>query len=186
MQRIASPESISIHAPRTGSDHLHSLNRRRPAISIHAPRTGSDGNGRRTLFRVSISIHAPRTGSDEGAKVEKRSDGYFNPRSPHGERRIRPPPPTCKKTISIHAPRTGSDKIVFDAATQRTHFNPRSPHGERHRQHHKTFLSGDFNPRSPHGERRTAIIWENIAFAISIHAPRTGSDIATFFRVESQ
>ena len=88
--------------------------------------------------------------------------------------------------ISIHAPRTGSDKIVFDAATQRTHFNPRSPHGERHRQHHKTFLSGDFNPRSPHGERRTAIIWENIAFAISIHAPRTGSDIATFFRVESQ
>ena len=33
-----------------------------------------------------------------------------------------------------------------------------------------------FNPRSPHGERRMPIIWENIALAISIHAPRTGSD----------
>ncbi len=57
------------------------------AISIHAPRTGSDDF--LVIFRVAccISIHAPRTGSDA---VEQRTNlgaGYFNPRSPHGERR---------------------------------------------------------------------------------------------------
>ena len=56
------------------------------AISIHAPRTGSDDF--LVIFRVAccISIHAPRTGSDA---VEQRTNlgaGYFNPRSPHGER----------------------------------------------------------------------------------------------------
>ena len=57
------------------------------AISIHAPRTGSDDF--LVIFRVAccISIHAPRMGSDA---VEQRTNlgaGYFNPRSPHGERR---------------------------------------------------------------------------------------------------
>ena len=34
----------------------------------------------------------------------------------------------------------------------------------------------DFNPRSPHGERRTWITSTISHMAISIHAPRTGSD----------
>ena len=33
---------ISIHAPRTGSDHLRVAGYKRIVISIHAPRTGSD------------------------------------------------------------------------------------------------------------------------------------------------
>ena len=56
------------------------------AISTHAPRTGSDG----VLVQVEINIR------------------HFNPRSPHGERRVNPR--SCK---------------------YRPHFNPRSPHGER-------------------------------------------------------
>ena len=39
---------------------------------------------RRTLR---ISIHAPRTGSDLRRGLPERRAGYFNPRSPHGERR---------------------------------------------------------------------------------------------------
>ena len=38
-------------------------------------------------------------------------------------------------------------------------------------------VEGDFNPRSPHGERQTPsalLVWYKL---ISIHAPRTGSDI---------
>ena len=35
-----------------------------------------------------ISIHAPRTGSDQGNRRRGRRLIYFNPRSPHGERRI--------------------------------------------------------------------------------------------------
>ena len=80
--------TISIHAPRTGSDggwkklygkeaEFQSTLPARGAttrrlfpiifdgISIHAPRTGSDGQQQyqyeKTIF---ISIHAPRTGSD--------------------------------------------------------------------------------------------------------------------------
>ena len=34
-----------------------------------------------------ISIHAPRTGSDRRAHARNRRTPYFNPRSPHGERR---------------------------------------------------------------------------------------------------
>ena len=79
--------SISIHAPRTGSDNatirvplpVNYFNPRSPHgerrnvavkplpfyhISIHAPRTGSDQLLRVYQTAERISIHAPRTGSD--------------------------------------------------------------------------------------------------------------------------
>ena len=100
----------------------------------------------------------------------------FNPRSPHGER-----PLQCFRL------------------GQGRHFNPRSPHGERldptklERTSEKfqstlpargaTLIRWvccrgffHFNPRSPHGERRRCFSSTCIAIAISIHAPRTGSD----------
>ena len=57
--------TISIHAPRTGSDTRLPTVTVPTTISIHAPRTGSDSIG--LYYNVSldpISIHAPRTGSD--------------------------------------------------------------------------------------------------------------------------
>ena len=103
---------ISIHAPRTGSDidASHS-SMRRFSISIHAPRTGSDvvvliDNG---LSVKGISIHAPRTGSDTAPPEERALDFNFNPRSPHGERRLEEELDNIGIGISIHAPRTGSD-----------------------------------------------------------------------------
>ena len=148
--------AISIHAPRTGSDlrrnFLHRLVQR---ISIHAPRTGSDPSpSGRLSRRMSISIHAPRTGSDlvacytdierelfqstlpaRGATYQRpsslRTSGYFNPRSPHGERRTSGRHPCGHPAISIHAPRTGSDERPQPADAHGSHFNPRSPHGER-------------------------------------------------------
>ena len=79
--------TISIHAPRTGSDItvqayslietgfqstlpargatcLQSAIERDVSISIHAPRTGSDSEAYDAYEAVMISIHAPRTGSD--------------------------------------------------------------------------------------------------------------------------
>ena len=79
---------------------------------------------------------------------------YFNPRSPHGERRAQLPLRPARTPISIHAPRTGSDD-----ERRRTALQP--PH---------------FNPRSPHGERLCACSWRLLGVLISIHAPRTGSD----------
>ena len=79
--------------------------------------------------------------------------GYFNPRSPHGERPVgesvtftvtqfQSTLPARGAThaqkavvltlpISIHAPRTGSDTVLAPSRTQSNDFNPRSPHGER-------------------------------------------------------
>ena len=100
------------------------------AISIHAPRTGSDPSRQWSLARPDISIHAPRTGSDGSAGAYGADAADFNPRSPHGERRLLSYthrkvtfqstlpargatrctfPESRSPGISIHAPRTGSD-----------------------------------------------------------------------------
>ena len=57
--------SISIHAPRMGSDQAH---------TAHPPHP------------TRISIHAPRMGSDRRPQYTKHCHSYFNPRSPDGER----------------------------------------------------------------------------------------------------
>ena len=82
--------SISIHAPRTGSDADPRLKGHALDISIHAPRTGSDCVILSARGRASISIHAPRTGSDDYVCII----------------------PNCPIIISIHAPRTGSDTRI--------------------------------------------------------------------------
>ena len=83
---------------------------------------------------------------------------YFNPRSPHGER------PPAK----------------FPASTCTEDFNPRSPHGERPVAVWTIEPQDEhFNPRSPHGERPRCLLHGHRARAISIHAPRTGSDAGT-------
>ena len=130
--------SISIHAPRTGSDipprfpSASSPRNFNPRSPHGERRTQTNDNGiRRNLFQSTlpargatagrlraarltvISIHAPRTGSDKGGAVESGFCPHFNPRSPHGERRR-------------FSPRT----------KQHSHFNPRSPHGERRRRSH--------------------------------------------------
>ena len=56
-------------------------------ISIHAPRTGSDEPVPVPEKVAGISIHAPRTGSDAPSASIFSAIAYFNPRSPHGERR---------------------------------------------------------------------------------------------------
>ena len=101
-------------------------------ISIHAPRVGSDGERHRrcrfcrhfnprspcgerphlhqsTQQSCQISIHAPRVGSDFRPELVWVYGNDFNPRSPCGERQALPHLPS----LAIN-------------------FNPRSPCGERH------------------------------------------------------
>ena len=60
------------------------------AISIHAPRAGSDQHPNQTTCCIRyISIHAPRAGSDSAHRRQEQEPGYFNPRSPCGERQQR-------------------------------------------------------------------------------------------------
>ena len=150
-------------------------------ISIHAPRMGSDVGNAEEVSDFSISIHAPRMGSDTASICAMCWTTYFNPRSPHGER-----------------PLGGNSESHVGQ-----YFNPRSPHGERReRTVWKHPSVRYFNPRSPHGERPRAQRWNRLveifqstlpawgatrmtssrsdgASAISIHAPRMGSDHAS-------
>ena len=148
----------------------------------------------------------PARGATKKRAVLQGKRCHFNPRSPHGER-----PPQARRrgrhdTISIHAPRTGSDarKELFEQhmmisihaprtgsdrhGTPRltragSDFNPRSPHGERPPSAAGFSGWGYFNPRSPHGERQHLPIRSVPLAGISIHAPRTGSDLAQGYQI---
>ena len=94
-------------------------------------------------------------GSDAPSTCSRRQDENFNPRSPDGERR----------------------SVARAQGHDERYFNPRSPDGER-----PAAWSGgecqieNFNPRSPDGERRQPGPLRRRQHAISIHAPRMGSD----------
>ena len=76
-------KSISIHAPREGSDESTIAPAAKQDISIHAPREGSDaGCTGMVITAPSISIHAPREGSDGLGHHLYRPLPDFNPRSP--------------------------------------------------------------------------------------------------------
>ena len=108
-------------------------------ISIHAPHTGSDGW---TAYFARIPAEFQSTLPTRGATIMPTSmrleSAYFNPRSPHGERRI-----------------------VRPNSRPFNYFNPRSPHGERHARNSIDYHEQlHFNPRSPHGERLMQLIKE--------------------------
>ena len=116
------------------------------------------------ILWANISIHAPRTGSDEHLAIPSRRRRKF------------------QSTL----PARGATLFVRTRKYAQIDFNPRSPHGERPaweriKKHYKRY----FNPRSPHGERRTKAPARFAACGISIHAPRTGSDL-TAQRIEAK
>ena len=106
-------------------------------------------------LQLSISIHAPRAGSDYLQQDAPAAPGYFNPRSPCGERLcpFRPPSGSC--TISIHAPRAGSDIAPRSYAVIISRISIHAPRA-------------GSDSAEPSVTKRT--------FGISIHAPRAGSD----------
>ena len=171
------------------------------SISIHAPRTGSDTVRVGHFFRRNaISIHAPRTGSDYVCRKPERLCPHFNPRSPHGERHGGGVLLVSLEIFQSTLPARGATNCTAPGPPRRGHFNPRSPHGERRLtprtrpsrnagfqstlpargatwfQIKQRASPRNFNPRSPHGERLSARAQRTPTGAISIHAPRTGSD----------
>ena len=128
-----------------------------------------------------------------------RKTSHFNPRSPHGERRNHRRADELLKNFNPRSPHGERPRAFCTPSRRPAHFNPRSPHGERRSLQAVKRERQDFNPRSPHGERRLfSIVFVGIsAFQstlpargatrfsalsgsqakISIHAPRTGSDL---------
>ena len=147
-----------------------------PQFQSTLPVRGATDYAWRVIEEVGISIHAPRTGSDVGSLLPVHGQGYFNPRSPYGERL----PATdrsrllklfqstlpvrgatavwtgdgCPGFISIHAPRTGSDDLPGDVV--------------------KPLSISIHAPRTGSDlAEADGFLWDVV---ISIHAPRTGSD----------
>ena len=79
-------------------------------------------------------------------------------------------------SISIHAPRTGSDDERGGIAGE-VDFNPRSPHGERHTFRCWLLRLGIFQSTLPARGATRAAQHQQKCNLISIHAPRTGSDV---------
>ena len=144
-------------------------------ISIHAPRGGSD---LLSFSPVSMSCNFnPRSpwGERRILPPDRRPPCYFNPRSPWGERLLddanfavlgnisihaprggsdhREGPGGAGQTISIHAPRGGSDGMV-DVVIRAVKISIHAPRGGSDNLPTTIFRGGiNFNPRSPWGER---------------------------------
>ena len=103
--------------------------------------------------------------------------GYFNPRSPRGERRFSPRHNNRPLPISIQAPREGSDPGCLAVCRSGRRFQSTLPaRGATYRRRGTPCNTAYFNPRSPRGERRVHEGQRKAHQAISIHAPGEGSD----------
>ena len=80
--------------------------------------------------------------------------------------------------ISIHAPRTGSDRPCGQMRGRRVRdFNPRSPHGERRATDAYRSAFWTFQSTLPARGATPSSAFSMPQSGISIHAPRTGSDL---------
>ena len=101
------------------------------SISIHAPRGGSDNGFMARNATISISIHAPRGGERLETLPPDKLALLFQSTLPVGGATIIPCVLEQNDFISIHAPRGGSDGPLILGLCCQVHFNPRSPWGER-------------------------------------------------------
>ena len=167
-------------------------------------RMGSDGWHCVAKKGEFISIHAPAWGATPVRFPALRQFPYFNPRSSHGERRIRrwnrdlfqgfqstlpawgaerpahQSEDDDKPHISIHVPRMGSDAAIIRGKTSSFLFQSTLPAwGATCRRKNFLLWMLHFNPRPPHGERPGYHRRAEAGHCISIHAPRMGSDRLT-------
>ena len=123
-----------------------------------------------------ISIHAPRTGSDLGRRRHRRAAGAFQSTLPARGATAPRVDLEALRQISIHAPRTGSDATNHGSCFPSSFQSTLPARGATWERVGMGADRTDFNPRSPHGERRGIVMPQGRTRAISIHAPRTGSD----------
>ena len=146
------------------------------SISIHAPRTGSDARTSAAIPDVPISIHAPRTGSDQRIVILPAHRNHFNPRSPHGERPAHSNPAGASQSFQSTLPARGATRRLMSYMQSSVFQSTLPARGATLQRQHIAAGIPHFNPRSPHGERPCSARRCGLLRPISIHAPRTGSD----------
>ena len=146
--------TISIHAPRTGSDQgLRTAFARRRFQSTLPARGATPIPLMQAAILAKFQSTLPARGATRQRPKGGLGNSHFNPRSPHGERH----------------PDRGNDRPG-------RYFNPRSPHGERPAPSVIAPAAENISIHAPRtGSDRNGYLGDT-GGSISIHAPRTGSD----------
>ena len=126
---------------------------RRQEFQSTLPARGATHGAVDVLADHAISIHAPREGSDVDIGI------LMHP-----------------VIITIHAPREGSDMLTTAQKTPKSYFNPRSPRGERLPFIIFIISQKQFQSTLPARGATRSRAFLRLSRAISIHAPREGSD----------
>ena len=148
-----------------------------PSISIHAPRGGSDGNDHRGPFREGHFNPRSPWGERPGQMTREQFQELFQSTLPVGGATDFYKPVFANLGISIHAPRGGSDCHSFGRLCSASYFNPRSPWGERLALTTVFSRSAPFQSTLPVGGATRDKLSTLKDRVISIHAPRGGSDM---------
>ena len=130
-----------------------------------------------------ISIHAPRMGSDASVCRRWFDSWHFNPRSPDGERHGGTWACATRKTFQSTLPGWGATGISSLLRFTSIDFNPRSPDGERLSLTVVQSVGSIFQSTLPGWGATRAVVRAVPKVAISIHAPRMGSDLAPAIRL---
>ena len=146
-------------------------------ISIHAPREGSDLVSVSAMpITVNFYPRSPRGERHPQAGRRGRVYRNFYPRSPRGERHRPEKGDRPAGRISIHAPREGSDVFSYGDIELFHDFYPRSPRGERRNAMDDMGGISSFLSTLPARGATYSMGTALSTRAISIHAPREGSD----------
>ena len=147
------------------------------SISIHAPRAGSDKGSTLDAMPLFISIHAPRAGSDALRSHSSFFGDVFQSTLPvRGATIIADYIKLCQ-AISIHAPRAGSDDIRGCTYGSFASFQSTLPvRGATAAFIIWVFLKSTFQSTLPVRGATDFFLMIFSLLVISIHAPRAGSD----------
>ena len=182
-RRSSQPSPFPLHNfnPRSPHGERPPADRRAAGAADFNPRSPHGERRLRRTKRLKPTYFNPR--SPHGERPPSAAGfsgwGYFNPRSPHGERRGAFQVSDALSMISIHAPRTGSDISFSTSSIVSRHFNPRSPHGERRPRSMQGDASASFQSTLPARGATGFHVQQQYEVLISIHAPRTGSDLSS-------
>ena len=171
---------VSIHALRTEGDGNWQSPSKSSAVSIHALRTEGDAAAAAADFCCVVSIHALRTEGDCLTSMSILLLACFNPRPPHGGRRLSLRADVRSGQVSIHALRTEGDALRPWRAASCRRFNPRPPHGGRRAAALASSVVSAFQS-TPSARRATNSLYKTQGYcSVSIHALRTEGDPSLF------
>ena len=101
---------------------------------------------------------------------------YFNPRSPHRERRCHAAYRQLQMKFQSTLPSQGATNAIAESSNTSAISIHAPLTGSDYQRCLKMDKRNYFNPRSPHRERLDCLVFLAVLFFISIHAPLTGSD----------